>query len=468
MRSRLIKLILPVILSLCVFNSTACQFSSTGTNTMPENSEKMLSPEEAKEDLNTVKKLLLDVHPSTIEGLDKKNEKLINDTINSVKKPISTESLFFKVQNILNTAGDAHTSINYSPMAGERSLKVYYMWLADGLYIGEDNLPLKKGDKVLEIGNKSTASIFNELSKTISHENDNWVRAVGEMALTMEYFIDHLGIIDRNDNIKYMVLRDGKKQSFSIPFKNLSGPCRAPILEGKSSRFTYSLLKDDSIGIFTLNTCVNDDAYKSALKNFFASVRDENIKNVVVDLRRNTGGDSSVTDEFLNYLPVKEYKGYGAVVRVSEEANAQNHSNVLVVKDNKYNKYIINSFLVPVKGPEDKSLTFKGNVFVLISKYTCSAANWFGAIIQDNKLGTLVGEPSGNAPNCYGNILSFTLPNSKINLSMSYKYFERPDKSKKSNALEPDILVKTTIDDILNNRDPQLEKIKSHNSSKCL
>ncbi|MGL4875791.1 MAG: peptidase S41, partial [Clostridium sp.] len=36
----------------------------------------------------------------------------------------------------------------------------------------------------------------------------------------------------------------------------------------------------------------------------------------------------------------------------------------------------------------------------------------------------ILGEPSGGKPNCYGEILKFTLPNSKFTISYSTKYYK--------------------------------------------
>lgn len=97
----------------------------------------------------------------------------------------------------------------------------------------------------------------------------------------------------------------------------------------------------------------------------------------------------------------------------------------------------------------------------MISNTTFSSGNDFALTFRDNKLGTLIGEPTGNAPTCYGDILMFQLPNSKFNMSVSYKKFQRPDSSKDDERyLEPDILVNTTKEDLINERDAQIERLK--------
>ena len=85
----------------------------------------------------------------------------------------------------------------------------------------------------------------------------------------------------------------------------------------------------------------------------------------------------------------------------------------------------------------------------------------FCVIVHDNDLGTIVGEPTGNMPSCYGDILSFQMPTTGFAFSVSFKKFLRPEpENDPEDALYPDIEVYTTIDDVLQGRDPQIEEVR--------
>ena len=62
----------------------------------------------------------------------------------------------------------------------------------------------------------------------------------------------------------------------------------------------------------------------------------------------------------------------------------------------------------------------------------------FAQIIQDNHIGKIIGEPSGNKPNCYTSIKIENFPNSKIEICISQKKHHRIDQSKGDALLEPD------------------------------
>lgn len=76
---------------------------------------------------------------------------------------------------------------------------------------------------------------------------------------------------------------------------------------------------------------------------------------------------------------------------------------------------------------------------VLTDAQTFSSATMMGVFVQDGKLGTVIGRASSNAPNSYGDVLSYTLPNSQFSGGVSYKQWQRPDTTADQKTLVPDV-----------------------------
>ena len=94
---------------------------------------------------------------------------------------------------------------------------------------------------------------------------------------------------------------------------------------------------------------------------------------------------------------------------------------------------------------------------MLTSPATFSSGSWFAVVLRDNDLATVVGEPTGNAPSSYGDILRFQAPNSKLQFTVSHKYWQRPDPSRDpSDALYPDFAVVQRWTDFVDDGDKQL------------
>ncbi len=87
---------------------------------------------------------------------------------------------------------------------------------------------------------------------------------------------------------------------------------------------------------------------------------------------------------------------------------------------------------------------------------------WIATIVQDNQLGTVIGEPTGGKPSYYGDMILFTMPHSRVRFQLSYKIFERPDLARDAaDACYPDLLVPDNVDDRVAGTDTQLEFVKT-------
>jgi C-terminal processing protease CtpA/Prc len=105
---------------------------------------------------------------------------------------------------------------------------------------------------------------------------------------------------------------------------------------------------------------------------------------------------------------------------------------------------------------------FAGRLWVLIGATNSSATFEFAQTVRQNRLGTLVGQPTGgNQRGINGGAFFFVrLPRSGIELDLpligQFPAGERPDA-----GLEPDILVVPTASDIARGRDAELEAVRT-------
>lgn len=412
--------------------------------------DKVLTEDEMKNDLDFIVEKLKNVHPKTYNGYTNEEQEVIDNAYKRIDKPMKAEEFYFIANEVVCTMKDAHTSLHISNNDENTRLNLRLTWLEDGLYVKETQENLKKGDKILAFGNKNTEEIFNELSKLIPAENKYWARVIGAGNITTGSFLKHLGLLD-GDNVNVKFERDG-----SVIEEKISVLPDTNMKRKNDFNYKYDIDEENSLGIFTMNTCNVDDEYLNYLKDFFKEVKEKDIKNIAVDLRNNTGGNSMVINKFIKNLDVDKYSDFGGVyTRFSKEASEERgHLRNWGSYENKGGQSKNHKV-------EDNNLIFNGKVYILTSNITFSSANDFATTFKDNKIGTLIGEPTGNAPTSYGDILMFQLPNSKFNMSISYKKFFRVDRSKDDEQyLEPDILVNTTREDLINDKDAQIEKLK--------
>jgi C-terminal processing protease CtpA/Prc len=109
-----------------------------------------------------------------------------------------------------------------------------------------------------------------------------------------------------------------------------------------------------------------------------------------------------------------------------------------------------------MKGLESR-LKEMGHLYVLIGPSTFSSGMDNAIELRKTLHATLVGEPTGGKPSSYGEVKTLTLPNSKLVVRYTSKWFGRRDDDAPS--LQPDIAAPRALTDVLAGRDPVLETV---------
>jgi C-terminal processing protease CtpA/Prc len=106
---------------------------------------------------------------------------------------------------------------------------------------------------------------------------------------------------------------------------------------------------------------------------------------------------------------------------------------------------------------ERAALNQKGRLFVIVGRRTYSAALANAVDFRKQTNAILVGEPIGERPNSYSENDEMTLPNSRLVLSYSTRYYKFVDEDVP--AVLPDVRIDPTWPEFLAGRDPVMEWI---------
>ncbi len=168
----------------------------------------------------------------------------------------------------------------------------------------------------------------------------------------------------------------------------------------------------------------------SDVTNTAQAMRDavsEGCKKFIIDVRGNPGGNSNVGEELLEAMGMRPPQ-FG--LYVCHSALSKKVRRYFTFEKITYREPNLSA----AKRNDDIQLV------VLTDRTTFSSATMLGVWVQDGKLGTIVGQPSANAPTSYGDMLRIQLPLSNVTLPISYKKFLRPDADADPDTLHPDIL----------------------------
>lgn len=374
--------------------------------------DEKVTSQAAVNDLDYTMKLVEKVHPKCKDGIpDEVNtkylavrEELLSD------RNITVNELTVKIESVLTLFSDGHTSV--AAMIPK----------ADRRYLKADKEMEAKGYDISKVNGMTIDELAEKYRSYFSFETDTYLYDDLKNALIQIDKLDYLGI-DTNDVIEFTFEdTDGNIQiinAYSDDFVAYEEYIGEENKTDNSPFVYYDIDEEKSLALLTLKMCRYTDVYKDTLHSMFTEIKAKGIKNVAVDLRNNSGGNSLVVNEFIRYLDIDEF--------------------FEPTKTQRFGPFMIDCGTGKIKNRKYEDLLFDGNVYLLTAPYTFSSAMMFAEIIKDNKLGTIVGEAPGNIAWSCGENTIFSTPEAGISLYISTSQFKRADRDNKELLVIPDI-----------------------------
>ncbi len=389
-----------------------------GTVSTFEQSKKLdtvLTGMQAAQDLEFIVSRLRERHPACISGLPVAVQKAYEREHAELSESaqVTVLSLWQSASRVLACLADAHTTVR-AYYEDTKFLPLLFSWEGQRLICSSGEYD---GYIVNKIGGVPVAQLYKRFQEQFSYELDAWARHAFALRINRGDYLAFVGV-NTGREVEFSLERQDDGSLINKAFSLQENALDIPI--GTDPFYSYSIDEASGVGIFALRQCIYDKTYKTALKDFFTSVRDEDVHSVIVDLRGNSGGNSLVANEFIRYLPVEGYQVGSSKVRLGP-----------VIWKNQPGRQ---------KNQQAENV-FSGNVYVLTGTDSFSAAMDFATLLSDNGLCMVVGEIPGNMPSSYGDILYFQTPNALLAFTVSYKHFIRPDASKSNLPLLPDVQV---------------------------
>lgn len=216
--------------------------------------------------------------------------------------------------------------------------------------------------------------------------------------------------------------------------------------------YTFHIV-ENNVGLISYNSCTNFGAFRKFLKKTFEKIHREGVSQLIIDIRENSGGDSRLNDLLLTYITDRPYRqASGRYWKVSEQSKAAYADNPAYVKIfgkdfmDKYQEAKVGSVIEQLESeltqPQKSKHFFEGATCFLIGPSTFSSANFLADAVKTYQLSTLIGQPTGEYTNDFGEQLSFELPHSGAQVFVSSTYdIGAGNDSSSLTAVLPDIHV---------------------------
>ncbi len=193
----------------------------------------------------------------------------------------------------------------------------------------------------------------------------------------------------------------------------------------------------------------------------FTEIRNNNIQDLIIDVRKNGGGFSGTNNLLIRYFARAPFRQYEKMVkRLTPQAMTFYNSVGIDYMSHLNEAYDTSSLTLDPNGvptqteftieakfidPVEEPFRFAGRVYVLIGPGTYSSAMLFAATVQHYGLATLIGEET--LPFCegrqhYGDVVVISLPHSQLTIQISTAIFTAMLADKKgSTRIVPDYKV---------------------------
>lgn len=308
---------------------------------------------------------------------------------------------------------DSHTKIYFK---NDNNLPIRFKIYNDRVYVIEHSSDIKncKAGILINVNGVNIIQILKELEGIISFSTKEYLNVNQELMLSSINALKSLPSISSDtDFIVFKILVNNE-------VKNIVINCRIlykPIKEKKFQNYSYEIL--DNAVIVHYNSCQNKEGMEHLINNLNL-IRD--IDNYIIDIRNNAGGSSTIIKPLLEFL-----KGKNIVVLINEKVFSSGRMAYVDLKN--IGAYSIGSDI-------STSLNCFGNVpgeFLLKDLdlfVKRSSTYWY---YDENLL-------------CHG-----------FEKDTFSDYFRNRKELLEPKILHPDEYIIPSIDDILNNRDPQLE-----------
>jgi len=374
---------------------------------------------------------------------------------------------------------------------GKNRVPFYFVWIDRRMIVKKDfseEKALRPGDEIVSMNGTPVTEILKKLLTIARADGSNDAKRVDLLNVTgdseYETFDIYFPLFFRQASrkMKLRVLRGREGKLSEVEVTALTYEQRlAPIKEKVAAKrgdvplWKFEFLRPDVAYLKMPDWAVYDSKWdwKAFLGDVFEQLDTKKPAHFIVDLRGNEGGidaGNPVLEHLIERdLPLEQYERRVRYRKVPDDL-----APYLDTWDPSFKDWgekavdLHDGFFRLTRYDDDergdvihpKGKRYAGKVWVLVDASNSSATFQFARVIQANRLGTLIGEPTGgNLRGINGGAFFFLrLPNSKIEVDVpligTFPGTPQPD-----GGLQPDVVVTVKAEDIAAGRDAALEYV---------
>jgi hypothetical protein len=355
-----------------------------------EDENQFITKIEAVEDLQQLYTAIKQNHPDPFRYISPVEfDRVYSNITHLTEENISQAALYLKASELTEAIKCSHTGLQLSkdPQAEKLEIPIEIFYSEGNLYVIEspDEI-IPAGSLITKINGKPATKLIHDLKLLIPVNGDNKTTKAN--------------IINRKFGSMYPLIDPAKEFAIEFSHKKALSEVVIPakpatheasekldliIFEPRSEQLAY--LKIPSFGIRDM------DAYFANLENIFSELAQQNTKNLVLDLRDNSGGHPIFAAQLLSYLTDQEFTYFK---KNSEIAHFE-----------------------PLYHPmQANALHYTGNLYVFVNGGCLSTSGHLISLLKQYSSARFIGEQPGSTYTCNDFSKKIVLQNSGLELNL--------------------------------------------------
>ncbi len=307
-----------------------------------------------------------------------------------------------------------------------RPLPIRLYFFGDGLFVQRASAEHARaaGARVTRIGRRTVEEAVAAVSPVIHRDNRQQLLLQLPDYLVLPEVLHATGVTGAVGPVDFEVELEGDTRAVlrlepatagqSVAWVEARGDGPPPRhLRDLARHFWFEYLEAERAVYFQYNTVYDqeDESLAEFAERLFGFVDSHSVDKLIIDLRHNRGGDSTLNQPLIHGL---------------------------------------------IRSP---ALRHPGSLFAIIGRGTFSAAMMFTVDLEEHTPVLFVGEPTGSLPNHYGDSRKIRLPRSGLTVRLSTLYWQLSDPRDARRAISPHLPAALQSADYRADRDPALETI---------
>ncbi len=316
---------------------------------------------------------------------------------------------------------------------------------------GEDSIP--PGTEVLRINGEPVAEVIRGISAfqgLNDHGADRAPRATYARFPSSQY----QKFYGPQDSLLVTIEREDGPFTFALYPTPVDYSDAAKDSVNLEDLLRYEALEDGRVGHLTIRSFTSkayrEGNYFQFIRETFDKLRQQGAEKLIIDIRGNTGGNSSKIIYLFRRLAERPFY-------FAKEA----YPNPADSRPTRRERRIRRQLTYRHKPVKKETQQFRGEVIVLVDELSYSASGMFARMVQGTGRGKLIGSPTGAAAGVVysgsGKYQPFPIGPADV-MELLVNDIRLVQDFAVPGTTQPDIVVSFTVDDLRNGRDPQLAR----------